>query len=329
MQSTAILFTAANEIALGSFELPEPGPGELLLQTRYTCVSPGTELRVLSGKQADLPAWPLIPGYALVGEVVARGAGTQIAEGTLVFCTGTGQSNLARTWGGHVAHAVISEERAFLIPTGVDLIEAAMAKLAAIAYHGARLSHPRPDETVAVVGLGPIGQLAARIHAAMGARVVAADVSARRVAEAQAAGLEAYVVRGTLHDTLGAAIPGGADVVVDATGAPHVIAQAVELAREMGWGDGAATSARYLVQGSYADSFSIPYQSAFARELNFLLPRDQLPRDLRAVLDLFARGKLHVRDLISDIRTPARAAETYAELRDSQAALTTVVFDWQ
>lgn len=102
MQSTAILFTAANEIALGSFELPEPGPGELLLQTRYTCVSPGTELRVLSGKQADLPAWPLIPGYALVGEVVARGAGTQIAEGTLVFCTGTGRSNLARTWGGHV-----------------------------------------------------------------------------------------------------------------------------------------------------------------------------------------------------------------------------------
>lgn len=329
MQSTAILFTAANEIALGSFELHEPGPGELLLQTRYTCVSPGTELRVLSGKQADLPAWPLIPGYALVGEVVARGAGTQIAEGTLVFCTGTGQSNLARTWGGHVAHAVISEERAFLIPAGVDPIEAAMAKLAAIAYHGARLSHPRPDETVAVVGLGPIGQLAARIHAAMGARVVAADVSARRVAEAQAARLEAYVVHGTLRDTLGATIPGGADVVVDATGAPHVIAQAVELAREMGWGDGAATSARYLVQGSYADSFSIPYQSAFARELNFLLPRDQLPRDLRAVLDLFARGKLHVRDLISDIRTPARAAETYAELRDSQAALTTVVFDWQ
>ena len=253
MQSTAILFTAANEIALGSFELPEPGPGELLLQTRYTCVSPGTELRVLSGKQADLPAWPLIPGYALVGEVVARGAGTQIAEGTLVFCTGIGRSNLARTWGGHVAHAVISEERAFLIPAGVDPIEAAMAKLAAIAYHGARLSHPRPDETVAVVGLGPIGQLAARIHAAMGARVVAADVSARRVAEAQAARLEAYVVHGTLRDTLGATIPGGADVVVDATGAPHVIAQAFELAREMGWGDGAATSARYLVQGSYAD----------------------------------------------------------------------------
>jgi 2-desacetyl-2-hydroxyethyl bacteriochlorophyllide A dehydrogenase len=329
VQSQAILFTAVNEVQVDTVDIPEPGPGELLVRTHYSCISPGTELRCLSGRQAGFVSWPIIPGYALVGEVVRGGVGTTTPPGSLVFCSGTSRASQARLWGGHVAYAVVAEERTFGVPPGIDPVAASLAKLAAIVYHGVRLARPSLDDQVLVIGLGVIGQLAARLYAITGARVVAADVAEPRVHLARAAGIAAYTAQTDRATGLREALPHGADIVVDATGVPDVIPQALELVRPLPWGDDQITGARYVVQGSYPGSFSIPYQAAFMAEVSFLLPRDQQPRDLRSVLDLMRRGKLHVRDLVSDIRKPEQAAETYAELRDPAGRLLTVVFDWR
>lgn len=286
MRTPAILFTGPNQVVSSEVELPEPGAGELLLTTHYSCISPGTELRVLSGKQAGHTDWPLIPGYALVGEVIRRGAGATLPDGVLVFCAGTSRASVTRLWGGHVGHAIVAEAQVFSIPPKVEPIEASLAKLAAIAYHGMRLAHPYPDETVVVVGLGPIGQLSARLHAATGAHVLAVDVSKQRVQQACDAGIEAYVAGGNLADTLHEVLPHGADVVVDATGVASVVPQALELACELPWDGVARKGARYIVQGSYSTGFTVPYDPAFQREVQFLVSRDHLPRDVHAVLDL-------------------------------------------
>ena len=59
----------------------------------------------------------------------------------------------------------------------------------------------------------------------------------------------------------------------------------------------------------------------------FRLPSAE-PRDLRAVLDLMRRGKLSLDGIISDVRAPEAAPETYAELAEPNAGLITVGFKW-
>jgi len=327
MQAKAIIFTAPDQVVLDTVEIPTPAVGEVLLEAIYTLISPGTELRCRAGKQEGA-VFPFIPGYSFVGRVLARGEGATTPEGALVYCNGTSAASINLSWGGHVSHAVRTERDLYPLPDGVDPLHASAAHLAAIAYRGVRLSRPKPHETVAVIGLGAIGALAARLHMRSGARVIAADLSPMRVELARRAGVEAFVPQGTLAEAFAQVLPGGADIVIDATGAPAVLPQAIEIAKQKPWDDSADPGARVVIQGSYVDAFSVPYQPAFRRELSFHVPRDAQPRDVRAVLDFMARGALDVSDVISDVRPPSAAAETYAALAEPNAGLLTVAFQW-
>jgi 2-desacetyl-2-hydroxyethyl bacteriochlorophyllide A dehydrogenase len=327
MRAAAIFFTAPDQVCCGTVDVPEPAPGELLVEAIYTCISPGTELRTLAGLQAGTPGWPLIPGYAMIGRVVCAGPATPCTPGEIVFCKGTRRAGAHLMWGAHVSHAVLPVEQAIPVPNDVDLLEAATAKLAAIAYRGMTIAHPLPHETVAVIGLGVIGQLAARLHALTGARVLAVDRSPQRAALAQCHGIEAFVSEDDLATAFRERLNAGVDVIVDATGAPSVIAEAIELAKDVPWGEAPGGNARYLVQGSYADSLCFPYQAAFRKELAILMTRDEGPRDVRTVLDLMQRSRLTTRDLISAVVPPEHAAETYQALRE-QSDMVTAVFQW-
>lgn len=309
-------------------DIPDPGPGQVLVEAKYTCISPGTELRILAGKEKGASPWPLIPGYCMAGTVVACGPDTNLQPGTPVFCTGTMSANRNLSWGGHVSHALRAEDDVYVVPAGVDLLEASTAKLAAIAYHGLRLVRPMPHERVAVIGLGAIGQLSLRLHALTGARVVGADLSGFRVELARKAGAEAIVVRDGLEE-LTEVFPRGADAVVDTTGSPGVMPQAIEVAKELAVDDTLTPGARYLVQGGYVEGFTVPFHDAFDKELTFMVSRDFQPRDIRAVLELMRLGKLGVRDLISEVRGPDEAPRSYDELREAGDRYVTFAFDWQ
>ncbi|MFO7635462.1 MAG: zinc-binding alcohol dehydrogenase [Caldilinea sp.] len=327
MQARAIVFTAPNQVVLDSVEIPQPAAGEVLLEAIYTLISPGTELRCRAGRQ-DGAVFPFIPGYSLVGRVIACGAETTLSEGTLVYCSGTNAASINLAWGGHVSHAVRAERDLYPLPAKLDPLYGSAAHLAAIAYRGVRLSQPKAHETIAVVGLGAIGALAARLHAMSGARVVAADLSPFRVTLAQRAGLEAFVPQGNLAEAFAQVLPGGADVVVDATGVPAVLQHSLQVTKEKPWDDAADLGARVVIQGSYVDEFCVPYMAAFRRELSFYVPRDVQPRDVRAVLDFMARGALRLDRFITDVRQPETAAETYAALAEPGAELITVAFQW-
>lgn len=328
MRASAILFNAPDEVGYGAIEIPEPRPNELLLEAVYTCVSPGTELRTLAGKQAGTPGWPLIPGYSMVARVIGAGPQTAYDAGALVFCKGTTCADTHLVWGAHCSHAVAPVDRVTPIPTGIDPLEAVTAKLAAIAYRGMSIAHPLPHEVVAVIGLGIIGQLAARLHSLTGARVLAADLAPGRVAVAQRGGVEAFVPASGLVAAFRERLPAGAEVIVDATGSSAVLADVIELAKDVPWGDAPGTNARLLVQGSYAGDMVVPYQAAFRKELAILLTRDEGPRDITTALDLMRRGRLTVRDLIGAVESPNRAPEIYQSLKQ-QSDLLTAVFDWR
>jgi bacteriochlorophyllide a dehydrogenase len=327
MKTRCLLFTNPGVVEVGETEIPDPGPGEVLLRTLYTAVSPGTELRVLAGQQARRPEFPVIPGYTATAEVLAAGPGVTLRPGTKVFVPGGSRKCSHRVcWGAHVAHSIRDAAACFPLPEGVGALEASLVKLAAIAYHGLRLGGARPHETVAVIGLGPIGLISARLHLAAGARVVAADRMPARLERAAASGAIAVRVSRTLAEDVGPLLDGGADVVVDATGAPAVLADAVSLVRTPAWDDQWVSPGRVIVQGSYPGSIAVDYDTCFLREANLLFPRDHQARDVRAVLDLMARGRLRVDDLLSTVLGVGAASDGYARLLRQEALL--VAFDW-
>jgi 2-desacetyl-2-hydroxyethyl bacteriochlorophyllide A dehydrogenase len=217
----------------------------------------------------------------------------------------------------------------FPLPAGLDPLDAALTKLGAIAYRGVRAAGTRPHDQVAVIGLGPIGQLAARMHGLTGARVVAADVAADRVALARAAGVEAVVADHGLVAAFSVLHPQGADVVVDATGAVPVLQQSILLAKSKPWDNSLTEPTRLVVQGSYPGNVVFDYQEAFMRELAVHFPRDNQPRDVQAVLRFLAGGRLKVRDLISEVCAPGDAQRIYTALRAGTPGLVTAVLRWQ
>lgn len=328
METTALTITAPGQVALGTVEVPSPGPGEALVRTLWSGISPGTELRCLAGRQAGAPAFPFIPGYALVGEVLEVGVGVELQPGQRVFSTGTRRASVARCWGGHCGLAVAPAEALVPVPAGVEPRAAAGAKLAAIAYHGVRQSQPQRGERVAVLGLGPIGRLSAHLHVLAGAQVAAFDLVASRRRAAAAAGLAVVEPAASLAEAFAAVFPGGVDIVVDATGAPPVLAPAAALLRERPWDDHDHPRGRLLVQGSYGSPPPLPYDELFLREATLLVPRDNQRPDLVAVLDLAASGALDLGAVMARAGPPSGAAAVYAALARGETDWITAAFDW-
>lgn len=329
MKARAIVFADVNKVEIRTVELPEPKADELLLEAMYTCISPGTELRCLSGKQINA-SFPMVPGYAMVGTVIKSGAQAHVAEGSIGFIGGSSYApGINVTWGGHMSHAVRAASQFLPVPDGVDLVQASAVKMAAIPYHGVRICHPRSEERIALIGLGAIGHMAAKLYTNSGAHVVATDMSAKRVSQANAAGVKAVVAGASLVETFKPFFPDGADVVVDCTGVPKVLAQAILVARGKPWDDGLTPGARFVIQGSYADTFTVPYDDAFMREMQFIIPRDVQSRDIRIILDMVGRKALSLSSIISHVRKPEEAQKTYDQLRDPNTDLMTVVHSWK
>lgn len=329
MKARAVVHTGPFQVEVQDFELREPSSEEVIVQARYTCISPGTELRCLAGKQPESVPFPYIPGYAMVGAVLTAGSRSGRREGELVYLNGTSHSgHLGLQWGGHASHAVARGADCIPVPEGVDLKEASLAHLIAIAINGVWVARPEAGNTVLAVGLGVLGQLCVRLYLAAGCRVVAADRVRERVELATKVGAEGIVIEQCLCDRLQQALPDGADIIVDATGSPAVLAEAIKLARDLPWGDPPQSGAKYVVQGSYPDAFCVPYQTAFRKELTFLLPRDCRPSQRREALEMLAHGKLRVDDLISTVAKPEDAPRIYDALRDPAGGLLTAVFEW-
>ncbi|MBI5725236.1 MAG: zinc-binding alcohol dehydrogenase [Planctomycetes bacterium] len=329
MKAAAIAHVGINQVELRPTEVPDPMDDQVLIQTEYSCISPGTELRCLRGKQDGAAPFPFVPGYSLTGKVIKAGRTSAIKEGRRVFCKGTkAAQGLELQWGGHISHALAASASVIPLPDGVDPLDASIASLGSIAYHGFRVSQPTVGLQVAVVGLGPIGQLAARIHSAGGATVVACDLSESRIELSRRAGITTINSGKDMRESYRPYFPQGADLVIDATGSPAVLRQSVLLARDLPWDDEPHTPARLLIQGSYELDFAVKYHDAFFKELSIILPRASQQRDGLAFLNLLAQKKLQAADLISKVVEPASAPQVYEQLRDPKTTIMTAAFKW-
>ena len=123
-------------------------------------------------------------GYSAAGIVVEVGEGvTEFRAGDRVACAGTG-------YAAHAELLSVPKNLCVRLPEGVDFEAGAFATLGAIALQGVRLAEPTLGESVAVVGLGLIGQLAAQLLKANGCRVFGVDLDPARVELAKALGAD-------------------------------------------------------------------------------------------------------------------------------------------
>lgn len=238
----AVMWFGPRDVRVVEAQPPDPGPDEITLNVAYCgiCGSdlheyvdgphaiPTTEPHPASGRRA-----PLILGHEFCGTVAAVGdrvgslaPGDRVAVEPSYRCgqcprCRAGEYNLCRWFGfaglmgdgGLAESATVPAYMANRLPDDVPLEQAALFEPASVALHGLRRGAVQQDESLVVVGLGPIGQFAVCLARARGVeRIIGVDPVPRRRALARSLG--ASEVR-TPEEPLDL----DADVAVEAVGA--------------------------------------------------------------------------------------------------------------
>ncbi|MCG6876809.1 MAG: zinc-binding dehydrogenase [Betaproteobacteria bacterium] len=221
-----VVFLGDRELEIREFPDPTPGPGEVVLQMKASGMC-GSDLHVYRAPRQGTKAAtslglggkgePVIAGHEPCGVVVARGPdvpdamapmGARVMDhhyagcGVCPHCR-VGWSQLCRggitVYGvtGHGGHAHFLKVPArTLVPLPDELTfeeGAAVSCGTGTAYGALRRMRLGGHHTLAVFGQGPVGLSATLIGAAMGARVIALDVSLERLALAKDFGADATV----------------------------------------------------------------------------------------------------------------------------------------
>lgn len=196
-------------------DLPAPyvGPDQVLVQNHYSLISSATETGTLSKtpvelvKQTVSDPWMrhvvkqtvFATGVTQTArrvwhemitprEIGYSGAGTVLALGENLEGFQLGQT-VAYAATGHAEIAAPAINHVVPVPDGVDLRHAAFITVGGIAIQGLRRADLQFGETVAIYGLGLVGQLCARIALAAGCIVVGIDINPRANEQARSAGV--------------------------------------------------------------------------------------------------------------------------------------------
>jgi 2-desacetyl-2-hydroxyethyl bacteriochlorophyllide A dehydrogenase len=289
---------------------------------------------------------PITLGHEFVGQVAALGPGVtefavgeRVAREVVLFC---GQCFFCRRGVfqkcdegrvfGHgavlgslqgtqaemalVPHANLTLRR---VPEGLSDGAALFAgDVMGTGYHSVVAAGLSAGDTVAVVGLGPVGLCAVMAARAGGAaHVIAVDTVEDRLALARSMGAEA--VHATEEDprtAVKAATGGrGVDIAVDAVGNPKALEACCRFARKAG---------TVSVTGVYAERVEVHMGILWLKSLNLVSGHANVMGHLDKVLALLASGALDVEPLLSREMKLDDAAEAY-EAYDRREALKIVL----
>jgi L-iditol 2-dehydrogenase len=259
----AVVYRGINDMRLETVPVPSIGPGELLIKVA-TCGICGTDLKKIHMGSHSAPR---IFGHEMAGIIVASGEGVQrysvgdrvmtfhhVPCGECYYCrkqtpaqchlykkTGV-TAGFEPSGGGfaeyiRVMDFVVNYGGVVHIPDDVPFEQAAFVEPVNTVLKGVKLLNLAPDDTVLVIGQGPIGLIHAVLARRMGARVLTSDMFPERHAIAARFGLTNSIHAGTedvvkraLAETEGR----GADAVILAVGGNSLIRIAMDAVRPGG-----------------------------------------------------------------------------------------------
>lgn len=228
-------FTGPHSVELRLASLSNPGPAQLMIKTRCSAISAGTEMLVYRGQMPQQMAldasfesmqstlgYPLQHGYACVGDVIAIGADVQPSWlGKRVF-----------SFQPHVSHYLTNADQLIVVPDDIDdkaaVFLANMETAVNLAHDGA----PVIGEQVVVLGQGVVGLLLAGILAQFPLKnLVTLDGFSQRRAFSVAVGAQASFDPLTQTDLARRCLGklDGADLIYEVSGVPEAFNLAVEL----------------------------------------------------------------------------------------------------
>ena len=162
MKRTSVIFKGPHEIGLQQDVLPSPQKDEVLIQTRFSAISAGSEILVFRGQiSSKLPAdekiralkhefkYPFKYGYASIGRILA--VGPEVPESLLnrnVFC-----------FNPHESHYTAHQDQLIAIPEDIDLPDALFLPNMETAVNFLMDGRPVIGEVVVVFGQGVVGLL--------------------------------------------------------------------------------------------------------------------------------------------------------------------------
>jgi predicted dehydrogenase/threonine dehydrogenase-like Zn-dependent dehydrogenase len=289
----------SGDLAVREVPVPAARPGHLLVRTRASLISAGTERMMsafarksLAGKARARPDLvrkvidktrsdgvmatlkavmarldePFPLGYSAAGEVIAVGAGLEgeFRVGQRVAVAGAGLAN-------HAEINVVPRNLAATIPDGVTDAEASFGTLSAIALHAVRNLRMGLGDVVAIIGCGLVGQLATQLATLAGSRVIVLDYDAERLKLAKGIGAEAIfdLSQSGLEAAIAAITDGrGCDgvLIAAATDSSEPLQTAAAVARDR---------ACVVMVGMTGTEFS--YAEFMKKELNLIVSRSYGP----------------------------------------------------
>ena len=250
-------------VLVSDLPVPHAGPDQVLVQGAYSLISSGTEMGTVAKtptelvrqtisdpwmrhvvKQTVLATGPSQTARRVWHEMITpreigySGAGTVLALGDRVEGFEVGQK-VAYAATGHAEVAAPYVNHVVAVPDGVDLRHAAFVTVGGIAMQSIRRADLKFGETVAIYGLGLVGQLCASIARAAGCVVVGIDINPRANELATAAGA-ALVVNPSEADwkrrILDYTDKNGVDatIICASSDSPEIINAAMEITRRQG-----------------------------------------------------------------------------------------------
>lgn len=345
---------------------PQVSAKNILVRVQHSCVSVGTEMA--SVKMSGLPLYKRAlkqpdnvkrvlemvreqgikqtldrvqgklavgspTGYSAAGTVIAVGSEVVgFQKGDRVACAGAGIAN-------HAEVIDVPVNLAVKIPDNLGTDFAATVTLGAIAMQGVRRANPTLGETVAVLGLGILGQLTVQMLVANGCHVIGSDLDASRIEMAKASGMEwgispqseDFVERvHKLTEGFGA----DAVIITAATASNEVMHQAMQATRRKGRivlvgdvglnlnrGDMYQKELDFFISTSYGPGRYDPSYEEGGQDYPIAYVRWTENRNMEQYLNLIATGKLTFDHMAPKRYSIDHARDAYESLKGGDKPL--------
>ena len=295
-----------------------PADGEVLVEVAY-CGICGSDLHFRDVPEL-FPAGT-VPGHELSGRVAAVGPGVEgwsVGDRVCVLpFAQCGECELCRSGneqvcphavpngvglgtgrpGGYAERLIVDEAMLFALPDAVDDRAGTLVEPLAVAVRAVAKADLEAGEPVAVIGAGPIGLLTALVLREHGfERVGVVSRNPARGALAQALGLRVVAA-----DALGPA-PGA---VFECAGTPAAARLAVDAVRPLG---------RVILVGIAMEPLDLAAPALVLKEAEIRGALTYRRADFEAAIDLLARGRIPVNELISSTAPLERAEDAFQAL---------------
>jgi L-iditol 2-dehydrogenase len=336
------LFHEPNCVTYETRPIPTPGPGEVLVRvnTALTC---GTDVKCYRrGHPVLLKTFPSPFGHEFAGIVAAIGDTTleekvsfQIGDrvvaansapcNTCYYC-GKAQFNLCEQLdllnGAYADYIIVParivQQNMYRLPDSLSFEHAAFTEPLSVCLHGLSQAGVQAGDTVAVMGLGPIGQLMVRSASLMGAEVTAMARSKSKLDLAKSFGHASQTVSmldyPDMDEIRSRFSPEGRgfDIVIEAIGQPETWEKSLKLVRK-----GGTVNLFGGCPGHTTVTF--PTRQLHYDEVKLVSSFHHTPKQVKAAFDLLASAQLDPSPLITKEMPMASFEQALQEVEAGKA----------